>query len=121
MQLFTPAQAPLFRALLAIALLLTTWATLTPSPVPLAGGSDKLAHAATFVLLAWLADAAWPARRPRWTALLLLALYGGGIELIQGTVPNREPSLADLIANIAGLAGYSFLIGPWLRNRFYSP
>lgn len=117
MTLFHPAYARGFQALLIIALALTTWSTLTPSPIPLPGaGGDKVAHAGAFLVLAFLADAAWPGRALGWKALALLAVYGAGIEIAQGFVPNRFTSGMDLIANLTGLILYAGLLGPWLRR-----
>jgi VanZ family protein len=118
--LFTPALAGWFRLLLAVTVVLLTWQMLTPDPtaLPIHHG-DKLAHAGAFLLLAFLCDAAWPLRRIGWRALTLLAVYGAIIELLQGLIAGRQSSAADLAANIAGLALYSALIGPWLRQRFH--
>ena len=101
-----------FRLLLALALAITTWASLTPNPIPLPDGPqvDKWTHLAAYVILAMLVDFSWPDRRfdlPKWAALLS---YGLAIELIQSQVPNRMLSVADLAANIAGIALYAFLI-----------
>jgi len=117
--LFAPAQARWFQLLLLVALTVTSWQTLTPSPVPLPGaGSDKLVHAGAFLALAFLVDAAWPTRTIGWRALALLAAYGAGIEIAQGFVPNRYTSAMDLVANLAGLILYTGFIGPWLRRHF---
>lgn len=106
-----------FRLLLAATLAISTWQALTPSPIPLPGeDSDKLAHAGTFLLLAFLTDAAWPERPIGWRSLALLALYGAGIEIVQHAVPNRAMSAADLVADIVGLLLYALLVGPWLRR-----
>ena len=122
MTLFAPAQARWFQLLLLLAVAVTSWQTLTPSPVPLPGvGSDKLAHTGAFLALAFLVDAAWPTRAIGWRALALLAAYGAGIEIAQGYVPNRFTSAMDLIANLTGLILYAGLLGPWLRKRFTVP
>lgn len=114
---FKSGQAAAFRLLLGLALLTTTWLTLTPNPAPLpVDHADKLLHAGTFLLLAFLADAGWPERNIGWRPLALLALYGAGIEIAQQFVPNRLMSAGDLIANLAGLALYARLISPWLRR-----
>lgn len=119
--LFGPALAGPFRLALTVALLATSWQTLTPSPTPLPiDHADKLAHAGAFLLLALLADLGWPARPIGWRALTLLAAYGAGIEIVQGHVPNRDTSVLDLIANLVGLLLYAALLGPWLRRRFTS-
>jgi VanZ family protein len=105
------------RLLLLLALAVTTWQTLTPNPPPLPGeNSDKLVHAGVFLVLALLTDFAWPGRPIGWRALMLLALYGAGIEIAQHFAPPRTMSAADLAADVAGLALYALLIGPWLRR-----
>lgn len=107
------------RLLLGLALVLATWFALTPQPVtlPEVALADKWAHLATYLLLALLVDASWPARGfdlPKWGFLLG---YGILIELIQTQVPNRFFSLADIAANAAGVALYAFLILRLLRAR----
>ena len=118
MTLFQPGHAAAFRLLLAIALAITSWQTMTPSPMPLPlDHGDKLAHAGTFLLLAFLVDSGWPAHPIGWRAFSLLALYGAGIEIAQHFVSNRSMSAADLLADLTGLAFYALLIGPWLRRH----
>ena len=112
-----------FRLTLALALLVATLFMLTPQPVPLpeALWGDKLAHLATFLLLAFLVDASWPERGfdlPKWGFLLG---YGVLIELLQMQVPNRVFSLGDLVANAAGVALYALVISRVLRNRSIRP
>lgn len=106
-----------FRLLLALAVTVTTWASLTPDPIPLPEGPqmDKWAHLAAYVVLALLVDFSWPDRGfdlSKWAGLLG---YGIAIELIQSQVPNRMLSIADLAANTAGIALYAFLILRTLR------
>lgn len=107
-----------FRWLLGLALALATWFALDPEPVALPEGvqMDKLAHLATYIVLAFLVDASWPERRfdpPKWAFLLA---YGLAIELIQSQIPDRELSLADLAANAAGIALYAFVLLRPLRT-----
>jgi VanZ family protein len=107
-----------FRLLLVLALVATTWASLTPDPIPLPDGPqmDKWAHLAAYVVLAMLVDFSWPDREfdlPKWAGLLG---YGIAIELIQSQVPNRMLSIADLAANTVGIALYAFLILRTLRT-----
>lgn len=116
---FNPAFAGWFRVLLLAALVFIGWQSLTPNPVPLpAAGGDKLAHLFGFLGLALLADLAWPDRPIGWRALALLATYGAGIEIAQAYVPNRTTSVADLVADLGGLALYTGLLGPSLRRLF---
>lgn len=106
-----------FRLLLGLALSLASWAALSPDPIPLPQGPqlDKWAHLGTYVILAFLVDMSWPDRGfdlPKWAALLG---YGIVIELIQSQIPNRMFSLADMLANGAGIALYAFVFLKTLR------
>jgi VanZ family protein len=74
---------------------------------------DKWVHALGYAALAgtlsWARDV-----RTAGSALLLVVLvtaYGGGIELLQGLVPSRGTSGADLVANAVGaaVAGFGWL------------
>ena len=61
------------------------------------------AHLVSFLLLAVLALLPrWPL--PRWGIALLLAIYGGMTEIIQGFVPPRTPEWEDWFQDLAGLA-----------------
>ena len=105
------------RLMLALALMLITWQSLTPQPVALPPGDyDKLAHGLGFLLLALLTDAAWPQRGFGALKWLPLFAYGGLIELLQQQIPNRSASLWDLAADAAGLALYPLLLMPLLRR-----
>lgn len=73
----------------------------TPPPP---GQADLLAHAAINLVLGLVAAKAFPASRAFLYALLALLGVGGAIELLQTFSPNREPSLADFLADAAGLA-----------------
>ena len=108
-----------FRLLLGLALLIATWFALTPQPVglPQVPFADKWAHIATYLLLAFLADASWPEREFDLSKWALLLGYGLLIELIQSQIPTRFFSLADLAANAAGIALYAFLVFRALRAQ----
>ena len=83
-------------------------ATLTPLPKMVSvGGSDKLHHVLAFIGLALPVSLL----RPRWLplAVVLLAAYGGAIELIQPLV-GRSCELADWLADLAGI-GLGAVIG----------
>lgn len=94
----------LWRAALVLALAGILWLALRPQP----GGvdwfehADKLRHAAAFLVL-WVLT-----RRSSGAAsgLLMAALlaYGVLIEVLQGFTPNREPSVADVLADAVGIA-----------------
>lgn len=90
-----------------LAVVLFAVAALLPGGgAPTVGGFswDKCLHAAGCAALVVIG--AWAFRRDDPRALLALAalalLYGGGIELAQGLVPTRDPSLLDFAADVAG-------------------
>lgn len=67
-------------------------------------GEDKLKHMGAFLVLTLLVRASWPSW-PRWRLALGLAAFGAGIELAQGLSGwGRTASLADLIADLIGIA-----------------
>lgn len=75
--------------------------TLARVPVPAGiGGSDKLHHLLGFAALALPVACV----RPRWALgmALILAAYGGVIELVQPHV-GRSRELADWLADLAGV------------------
>jgi VanZ family protein len=102
--------------MLALALLLITWQSLVPNPVPAAElAGDKPLHALAFVLLGFLADAGWPERPFDWRKFVPLGFYGLAIEGIQAFVPGRVASVGDLLADAAGLLVYGLIA--WLIGR----
>jgi hypothetical protein len=101
------------KAALVLALASITWEALLPGGLPLPGESDKLAHLGSFLLLALLADRAWPALGFTFLKWLPLLGYGLAIELLQTGVPGRDASLADWGADALGLAIYAL----WLAFR----
>ena len=79
------------------------FAPLTAAALP---SNDKVNHIAAFLVLAWLAEGAYPGRSaaiPRWG---LLVLYGLVIEVVQHYLPYRHFSLLDLAADVAGILAY---------------
>ncbi len=105
-----------FRIVLGIALLLITWQSLVPKPIPAAElVSDKLLHALAFLVLGFLADAGWPDRPFDRYKFVPLGLYGVGIEAIQSLLPGRMASLGDLLADGFGLLVYGLIA--WLIGR----
>jgi VanZ family protein len=88
------------------------WATLifivsgrSRVPVPLPGGTDKVAHFAAYVVLG--AALAWAGARrkvPGWLLAVLGAAYGVSDELHQMLVPGRSPSVFEWMADAAGSA-----------------
>jgi hypothetical protein len=62
-----------------------------------------LAHAISFLTLAVLAlMTRWPV--PRWTIVVVLAVYGGMTEVTQGFFPPRTPEWKDWFQDLVGIA-----------------
>lgn len=109
------ARQRLFHLALATCLVaITTLALIPPGHEPLAV-SDKVNHIAAFLVLAWLADHAYPGYSRGSGIWLALLGYGLLIEAVQACLPYREASLGDLLADAAGLAAYLVLSRlPWV-------
>lgn len=85
---------------------------LAASLVPGGGGSsslgpigvDKLLHVGGYAVLAVAALVAIHARTGRGAlgVVLLVTVFGGVVELLQGPVPGRSVSFLDLVADAAG-------------------
>jgi len=105
-----------WRATFAISVVATCYLTLTPleNPPRLPAGSDKVIHFAIFAIDALLALAAFRGRSRRLSLLGLLVL-GALLEVLQGRVPGRMPSLADALANWAGVLGAAS--SGWIAKR----
>ena len=106
-----------YRLVLGLALVIATWFALIPQPIPLhdVPFGDKWAHLLTYLVLAFLVDASWPDRGFDHRKWLPLLGYGLLIELAQSQIPNREFSLADLLANAAGILVYAAALLRTLR------
>ncbi|OLF72892.1 hypothetical protein AWH60_14770 [Pseudoalteromonas haloplanktis] len=65
---------------------------------------DKVAHFGIFFLLAIIMDKAF--KLPLYAQILLLAGYGAAIEIMQDSLPYRQASLADFVADFIGAASY---------------
>lgn len=92
------------------------WLTLAPwgsslEPVNFAH-VDKLGHALAFFLWGALITAGW--QRTSWQILILAAVFGGAIELIQPLV-GRNAEWADFGADMLG-AGAGVWVGTRLRT-----
>lgn len=97
---------------------------LVSSLIPVGGmasgvpGADKLVHVVGYgtlcaTVLRWRAV---DAPSGYLLAVVAVAAYGGGVELLQGTVPTRTPSHLDALANAAGATLVA--VGWWrLRGR----
>jgi VanZ family protein len=95
------------RLALAVTVSVILWLATTDRPPPgLAQVSDKLNHAAAFLVLAALADRAFPASGFAAAKIVPLLAFGVAIEVIQSFLPFREASLMDVAADAAGLVLY---------------
>ncbi len=105
-----------FRIAFGLALILVTHLTTTTHAYPGTEAiNDKLAHAGTFLGLAFLADFSFPRSRFGWAKGLGLLAYGLAIEISQHFLPTRTFSLGDLAADALGLAAYVTMV-PLLRR-----
>jgi len=107
-----------WRIAAAAGLVLLAWLSLTPDPVTLAElpQVDKLQHFAAYAALTlWLAqlDERGSALRERAFALVLLGI---AFELAQLSIDHREFSLADIAANVLGVAAGAWLAPPRTPN-----
>ena len=91
----------LWFALLALFLYVGIRPSSTPPPP---GYGDLIAHAAINLILGAIAYKAFSYPRPFAAALVGLLAFGGIIEVVQSFVPNREPSFADFLADLVGVA-----------------
>lgn len=101
-----PEHRVLWRALLAVLLIVITWLALSPvPPKTLTTGWDKSNHALAFAALAFSSVwALW--QRPRqwiWLAIALVG-YGIAIEIAQSFLPPREADWHDVVADSVGIA-----------------
>ena len=98
------------RAVVIILMLLGVWvATKKLDFPPELNVNDKLIHMVVFFVFALLVDLS-SSRKPfwLWKGLPLLA-YGIGIEVMQYFTPSRSFSIADMVADFAGILIYFIL------------
>jgi len=72
-----------------------------PEPVLTRGFTDKIYHVLGFITLVWLAGTAW-----RWTykQTIVLLAFAVVLELSQFLTEGRGVALADMMANVIGVA-----------------
>ena len=80
---------------------------------------DKLVHAGAYLLIMiWFAG--FYERRRHWMIGVLLALFGVGLDLLQALTRTRSFDIADILANLVGIAVglllARFLLGGWCQR-----
>lgn len=92
-----------YRVLFVLCALAVLVLSLLPPDAPeVTTGWDKANHLLAFGTLAALGIRAWPARP--WHLALGLTAYGAAIEILQSLTSFRDPSWADLLADVLGIA-----------------
>lgn len=76
---------------------------------------DKVAHFGIFLILTLLMDRVFTPHAVVTFAVMLV--YGSGIELIQGQLPHREASFADLVADMVGVVVYFVLLKQTVKTK----
>jgi len=108
------------RALLSLALIVTTYATTAELTHPAATDvNDKFAHLASFFVLSLLADLAFPKRGFDWLIWTPLIAYGLLIEIIQYYIPYRSFSLLDWAADSGGILLYGLAV-LWIKHTHFA-
>ncbi|HEY7557733.1 MAG TPA: VanZ family protein [Candidatus Binatia bacterium] len=112
----TRAQIITFRLILVAALMVITHLATTPQQYPVFKHIfDKANHILAFYFLALLMDFSFPKTNLGISKVMGLLTYGILIEVVQGFIPNRMPSLLDLVADGIGIASYRLSM-PVLRH-----
>ncbi|MBU1003768.1 MAG: VanZ family protein [Proteobacteria bacterium] len=109
---------PLVLALWAASLVAVAWLSLTPGAEtpPLFPHQDKLLHFLAYAWLALLPLRGFATRNAAFTGAGAMIFFGAALEVAQAFVPLRQPSLADLLANSAGV-GFGMWLGVRLKMR----
>ena len=111
----TRTQIIIFRLALITAVTAITYLATTRQELPLAKEiSDKASHIVAFCVLALLVDYSFPERGLGFAKICALLTYGLLIEITQSFLPNRTPSLIDLLADGIGITMYKLSL-PVLR------
>ena len=102
---------------LALSLLALLWVGLGSDPVPRGFQyQDKLYHFVGFFVLALTLRLAFPRLKLAWLLGLGIAT-AVAIEAVQFPMANRDASLGDMIANVAGIVA-GWLASRWIRDRW---
>ena len=110
-----------YRFALAICITTISFLAFAPLTGPELPSNDKVNHMIAFLVLAWLAEGAYPGRSLAKTRWGLLVFYGLLIEAVQHHLPYRDFSMLDFAADVSGILLYILLaylvtrLG-WLRR-----
>jgi VanZ family protein len=111
----TRTQIIIFRLAFIAVLGLITYLAFTRHEYPIVKDvSDKTNHIAAFYVLALLIDFSFP-DEPLGSKISVLLGYGVLIEIVQSFLPNRTPSLLDLVADGVGVVAYKLSL-PALKH-----
>jgi VanZ family protein len=103
-----------------ISIVLVGYLSLTPRieiPYPFSG-ADKLAHCLAYAWLAILPFFGFARVRAAFTGALLMVPLGIGLEFAQRHVPGRDFSIADMIADSAGVV-LGIVVARYVKKRPY--
>lgn len=105
-----------WRLAFVISMVVVGYGSLVPGDtLPPIASNDKLLHLLGHGGIAFCAALAFPTR---WRVLLvLLPLYGAGLEVLQRWVPNRSFDWQDMVANVSGVLLAFALVWVWRRYR----
>lgn len=105
-----------FRGVLFVLLVLVMHLATTQESYPVVSEvNDKSKHLLTFLSLAFFLDFSWPKNKLGTLKITFLMSYGLLIEVVQFTLPYREFSLLDLLADGVGVALY-WCVVPLLKS-----
>jgi VanZ family protein len=105
-----------WRLAFALSLFAVGYGSLVPGDtLPPIASNDKLLHLLGHGGIAFCAALAFPRR---WGLLLmLLPIYGAGLEVLQTWVPNRSFDWHDMVANVSGVLLAFALVWLWRRYQ----
>ena len=102
----------LSRIAFAVGLLAIVMLSLLPQDsLPSVRISDKIYHILAYGCVALAGGFGFRGIRQRLIIALGMLLLGAGLELLQGLMPSRFMSLADIYANVAGILAGLLLVG----------
>ncbi|NRB25954.1 VanZ family protein [Shewanella sp.] len=106
----------IFRLALVIAVIIISYLVFSRPHYPqLFSNMDKVGHLGSFFCLSLLTYLAF---KPKWYLLTAtLSIYAVFIELVQARLPYRSASVADFIADMAGVFLFYFCL--WSYQRYF--